>query len=92
MTLQGLERNARELRIGQLRILFSYDDPVAFVDAHEAVRTADTNLSKASRAHIRRWAPLTVDRPLREVDGPTILDAAAFQRILTLACLAALQP
>ena len=57
MQLIELERNARVLKVGTLRVLFSYADPVAFVDARGAVQRSASSVSMATRAQLRGCGP-----------------------------------
>ena len=71
MRLTHHERNASQLEVGALRVLFSYDDPVAFVVLDQGYPQTsapvwlDDELSKASRAHLARWRPSLRTMPLR---------------------------
>ena len=68
ITLAPLGPHAHMLSIGKLRVLFSYDQPVAFItDEANAlgrwVRVPDDGLTKATRRHLELHVPTGWEAP-----------------------------
>jgi hypothetical protein len=81
LELIELERHARVLKMGALRVLFSYADPIAFVDARGTVHRLEGGLTKASRAHLVGWLDA-------QLVGATALPIESFKLELALALAA----
>jgi hypothetical protein len=73
--LNALGRNEHELTIGDLTILFSYEEPVAFARHQIYTRTSHT-FSKTTAGHLSTWCP---------PDATTVLDHASFRTALDAA-------